>query len=89
MSPSSRAQAIARGQREMVENMPETSSNHIASTKFSSKPEVLDKSSKNDGGGDDRRDGWWKKFTGSSDSESIRVTSSSNGENTDTQNRVI
>ncbi|XP_024972875.1 uncharacterized protein LOC112511475 [Cynara cardunculus var. scolymus] len=56
--------------------------NHIASAKFSPKPELLDKSSKDGGGGGDRRDGWWKKFTGSSDSESLRVTSSSSGEST-------
>ncbi|KAI3685727.1 hypothetical protein L6452_34985 [Arctium lappa] len=54
------------------------SSNNIASAKLSPKPELLDKSSK-DGGGGDRRDGWWKKLTGSSDSESLRVTSSSSG----------
>lgn len=48
--------------------------NNIASAKLS--PELLEKSS-GGGGGGDRRDGWWKKLTGSSDSESLRVTSSS------------
>lgn len=55
---------------------------HIVSGKFSPKPELLDKSYKEGGGGGDRRDWWWKKFTGSSDGESLRVTSSSSGEST-------
>ncbi|CAI9266640.1 unnamed protein product [Lactuca saligna] len=50
------------------------SSNHGAGVKFSPKPELLDKSA---GGGGDGRDRWWKKFTGSSDNESLGITSSS------------
>lgn len=54
-------------------------SNHGAGVKPSPKPELLDKSA---GGGGDGRDRWWKKFTGSSDNESLGITSSSSGEST-------
>ncbi|GJW67351.1 hypothetical protein Tco_0121775 [Tanacetum coccineum] len=46
------------------------------SIKYSPKPELLDKS------GGDRRDWWWKKYTGSGDSESLGITSSSSGDST-------
>lgn len=46
------------------------------SIKYSPKPELFDKS------GGDRRDWWWKKYTGSGDSESLGITSSSSGAST-------
>ncbi|PWA40631.1 hypothetical protein CTI12_AA560990 [Artemisia annua] len=47
------------------------------SIKYSPKPELFEKSS-----GGDRRDWWWKKYTGSGDSESLGITSSSSGDST-------
>lgn len=46
------------------------------SIKYSPKPELFDKSV------GDRRDWWWKKYTGSGDSESLGITSSSSGDST-------
>nr|GEX02717.1 hypothetical protein [Tanacetum cinerariifolium] len=47
------------------------------SIKYSPKPELFDNKS-----GGDRRDWWWKKYTGSGDSESLGITTSSSGDST-------